>query len=136
MTRTYNIHGMTCSGCKSAVEEGLLNIPEVSEVSIDLSQGQADVSMISPVSLSRLQSAIPQKYTILEEESSNVFNSKNADSHKEESDLKKLRPLLLIFLYISVSAVLLNRNPWDANSFMLDFMGLFYLVFSFFQPWI
>jgi hypothetical protein len=41
--------------------------------------------------------------------------------------------LFLIFGYITVAAILLNYNPWDSSNFMLDFMGLFYIVFSFFK---
>lgn len=42
-------------------------------------------------------------------------------------------PLFLIFGYITISALLLNYKPWDLTNFMLDFMGLFYIVFSFFK---
>ena len=41
--------------------------------------------------------------------------------------------IILIFAYIIIASALLNKNPWDINGFMLDFMGLFYVVFSFFK---
>lgn len=52
---------------------------------------------------------------------------------KEPSKLKQLKPLLLIFLYVFVAAFLLNYKQWDINNAMLDFMGLFYIIFSFFK---
>ena len=39
----------------------------------------------------------------------------------------------MIFLYLFAAAFLLNYNEWNFNSAMLDFMGLFYIVFSFFK---
>lgn len=133
MIHTYNIEGMTCSGCQSTVEQSLINLPEVSEVLIDLSIGEVKVTMTSHVSLKTLQLALPNKYKISEVKPSNVFDSISSKNSLEESDLKKLRPLFLIFLYITVAAIFLNISPWETNGFMLDFMGLFYIVFSFFK---
>ena len=50
-----------------------------------------------------------------------------------KSKLQQLQPLLLILGYITVATVLLNfkRPNWDGA--MMDFMGLFYIVFSFFK---
>jgi len=41
--------------------------------------------------------------------------------------------LFLIFGYITGASVLLNSTSWELDSFMFDFMGLFYIVFSFFK---
>ncbi|MFT5436312.1 MAG: hypothetical protein ACI840_000956, partial [Ulvibacter sp.] len=46
---------------------------------------------------------------------------------------QQLKPLLLIILYITTASVLLRYNDWSWSQFMLDFMGLFYIVFSFFK---
>jgi len=50
-----------------------------------------------------------------------------------KSKLQQLQPLLLILGYITIATLLLNfRRPnWDGA--MLDFMGLFFIVFSFFK---
>ena len=47
--------------------------------------------------------------------------------------MQQLQPLFLILGYITVATVLLNfkRPNWDGA--MPDFMGLFYIVFSFFK---
>ncbi|MGY8917916.1 MAG: MauE/DoxX family redox-associated membrane protein, partial [Flavobacteriales bacterium] len=47
--------------------------------------------------------------------------------------LQQLKPLVLILFYITSAAVLLHYNDWSWNEFMLDFMGLFYIVFGFFK---
>mgnify|MGYP001820230195 CR=1 FL=1 len=81
--------------------------------------------MIVKISVEKLQEALSDKYTISEK--------KRVVQPKEKSELKQLFPLFLIFGYITITSVLLNYNPWHTNSFMLDFMGLFYIVFSFFK---
>jgi hypothetical protein len=49
------------------------------------------------------------------------------------SKLKQLYPLFLIFVYLVVGAVLLQKNTFRISNFMIDFMGLFFVVFSFFK---
>lgn len=51
----------------------------------------------------------------------------------KKSKLQQLKPLLLIFLYLFGTAFLLNYKDWNTGEAMLDFMGLFYIVFSFFK---
>jgi len=52
---------------------------------------------------------------------------------EEKSKLQQLKPLLLIIFYIATASILLHYKDWRWNAFMLDFMGLFYIVFSFFK---
>jgi len=49
------------------------------------------------------------------------------------SKLRQLRPLILIFIYIINASILLHIKQWEWEGVMLDFMGLFYIVFSFFK---
>ena len=51
----------------------------------------------------------------------------------EKSKLQQLKPLLLIIFYITTASVLLHYKDWSWSEFMIDFMGLFYIVFSFFK---
>jgi hypothetical protein len=52
---------------------------------------------------------------------------------KEKSKLQQLQPLLIIFLYILVTVGLLNYKEWKITEAMQDFMGLFFIIFSFFK---
>ena len=133
MTHTYNITGMTCNNCKASVEKALQSIDNIESVNVNLEASNASISMSKHISVETLQKALPSKYTISEQKETNVFNSDSTESKVEESDLKQLFPLFLIFGYITVSSILLNKDPWNVDSFMLDFMGLFYIVFSFFK---
>ncbi len=133
MTHTYTVTGMTCNGCKASVEKALQSLEHVTDVSVDLENDEAIVTMSQHISTDTLQDALSSKYNIEEKnKEKNVFAS--ASTIEEEKPLvKQLFPLFLIFGYLIVAAFLLNRNPFDLSGFMLDFMGLFYIVFSFFK---
>ncbi|TXG36564.1 heavy-metal-associated domain-containing protein [Seonamhaeicola maritimus] len=125
MKQIYTVTGMTCSGCKASVEEALSSLADVQEASVDLRTSQVVLELSHKISVKKLQEALSDKYAISE--------NKELIQSEEKSELKQLFPLFLIFGYIIITSVLLNFKPWDTGSFMLDFMGLFYIVFSFFK---
>lgn len=129
MIHTYQITGMTCSGCSSGIEEKLNGIAGVIRATVNLEKAEAEVEMKNHISTAAFQNAIGQKYTIREK----VDEGMMPVEAEPKSEWRQLFPLFLIFGYISVAAILLNRSPFDSHGFMLDFMGLFYIVFSFFK---
>ena len=133
MTHTYNISGMTCNNCKASVEKSLLSLSNVEDVTVDLKTSKATIIMSEHISIETFQEALSSKYSISKLKETNVFNSGVSEPKAEESTLKQLFPLFLIFGYIIGASLLLNKNPWSTEAFMLDFMGLFYIVFSFFK---
>ncbi|XMO87484.1 MauE/DoxX family redox-associated membrane protein [Algibacter sp. AS12] len=133
MKHTYTVAGMTCNGCRTSVESKLNAIDGVTKASVDLETAEAVIEMNRHIALKEIQKTLPEKYAISEKKASNVFNTASTQVEAEKSELKQLFPLFLIFGYIIVASVLLNSNPWDTTGFMLDFMGLFYIVFSFFK---
>ncbi|MFD0989118.1 heavy-metal-associated domain-containing protein [Mariniflexile jejuense] len=130
MKHTYTVTGMTCNGCKTQVEEKLNKLEGVINATVNLEKSEAVVEMVKHLSIDTLQNAISGKYTISEK---NIFQTTPHLVEAEKSELQQLFPLFLIFGYITIAAILLNYNPWNGSSFMLDFMGLFYVVFSFFK---
>ena len=136
MTHTYNITGMTCNGCKASVEKSLNALNAINEVKVNLEKGEAEITMSSHISTEVLQNALSDKYTITEKQEKNVFASSDMSSmpmEENKSKLQQLKPLLLIIFYIASASVLLHYKDWAWSAFMLDFMGLFYIVFSFFK---
>ncbi len=133
MKHTYTVTGMTCNGCKVSVEKALQSVDYVETISIDLATSEATITMANHISTETFQKALSNKYQISEKKEKNVFDSTSTQMDEEKSDLQQLFPLFLIFGYITVAAILLNINPWNGNAFMLDFMGLFYVIFSFFK---
>jgi len=130
MKHTYIITGMTCNGCRTSVEDKLNALPEVEKASVNLETSEAIIEMSNHISTEQLRMVLSDKYSISEK---NIFKTTSSSIDKEKSDLHQLFPLFLIFAYIIIASALLNKNPWDINGFMLDFMGLFYVVFSFFK---
>ena len=132
MKQTYIIDGMTCGGCKASVEKHLLDLKEISEVEITLKNKEVVITMSNPIEASELQKALPSKYKVSLIEN-NFVSKALSNSEDEKSKLQQLKPLILILFYITTASVLLNYQNWDRNEIMLDFMGLFYIVFSFFK---
>jgi copper chaperone CopZ len=132
MKHTYTIEGMTCGGCKASVEKYLNEIEHVTNVSIHLENGEAEVTMDKRITTDVLQNVLPEKYTLSEKDEKNVFSSVMVVD-EEKTKLQQLKPLLLIIFYITTTSVLLHYKDWSWSEFMLDFMGLFYIVFSFFK---
>jgi copper chaperone CopZ len=136
MKHTYKITGMTCNNCKASVEKYLSDIDSVSNVNVSLEIGEAEITMDKHVTTQVLKEALPEKYMLSEKQEKNVFVSTDVPSmpmDDEKSKLQQLKPLLLIIFYIASASILLHYKNWSWNDFMLDFMGLFYIVFSFFK---
>src|SRR5690606_32012104 len=60
MTHTYKVHGMTCNGCRSHVEQTLRKVEGVSSVLVDLQQGEAVIDMESHVPIEKFQQALEE----------------------------------------------------------------------------
>lgn len=129
MKHTYSITGMTCNSCKSKVESTLNTIDGVINASVDLSQGKAIIEMANPIALDQLQNVLPDQYSILPDDENKVELGRN----KDQDLLVQLKPLFLILGYILIASITLNYSHWNWSEFMLDYMGLFYIVFSFFK---
>ena len=136
MKHTYKISGMTCGSCKASVEKNLNDLDEVTNVVVNPEKEEVIITMRNHIEVETLQKALPSKYTISMKEHKNVFAStqkSSFDTEEEKSKLQQLKPLLLIIFYIAVASILLHYKNWSWSEFMLDFMGLFYIVFSFFK---
>lgn len=133
MTHTYSVSGMTCNGCKASVEKALSALKKIESVAVDLENKEAEIKMKSHISVDDLQNALPEKFTISEKKETKKEIPAVDFKEDEKSELQQLFPLFLIFGFITTASILININPWNTSEFMLTFMGLFYVVFSFFK---
>ncbi|CAL2103078.1 Heavy metal transporter [Tenacibaculum sp. 190130A14a] len=134
MKHIYKVTGMTCGSCKASVEESLTSLQNVQNAIVDLTTKEVAIEMEEHIPLADLQKALAEKYQISEiaqEKKSSYVSTDLFD--EEQSKLVQLKPLFLILGYITIASVLMHRNDWSWDEFMLDFMGLFYIVFSFFK---
>ncbi|MAR43521.1 MAG: heavy metal transporter [Flavobacteriaceae bacterium] len=134
MNRKYKISGMTCRSCKALVENSLNLLDQVRNSNADIRLGELTLVLNKDIDLKLLQNSIPKKYIIKDEISSPKRLSKiHSNSTNTYSKLKELKPLFLILFYITSTSFLINYQNWSLNKFMLDFMGLFFISFSFFK---
>ncbi|MDO7575692.1 MAG: cation transporter, partial [Flavobacteriaceae bacterium] len=135
MKHTYSLKGMTCGGCKASVEKHLSQIDGVSAIEVSLENEEVSLSLNKNIAIEVLQNILPQKFSITEIPLQRTSNQK-VDLFtvvEEQSKLKQLQPLLIILFYILGATLLLHYKNWDISAMMLDFMGLFFIVFSFFK---
>lgn len=67
MTHTYHVHGMTCNGCRSHVEEVLSNVKDVSKANVNLEKAEATIEVTKHIPLETFQEALKNdgaKYSI------------------------------------------------------------------------
>ncbi|MCB0748914.1 MAG: heavy metal translocating P-type ATPase, partial [Ignavibacteriae bacterium] len=58
MKHTYHIHGMTCNGCRTHVEETLSKVQGVSKVTVNLEKAEATIEMEKHIPLEIFQKAL------------------------------------------------------------------------------
>lgn len=133
MTHAYKIDGMTCNSCKTTVQQLLSDLEGVTNVEVDLDKGEAKISMKKHISTAVLKNVLPDKYTLTKTIEQTEHQKTDSFDIQEKSKWQQLKPLFLILLYISVASILMHRQDWNIQMMMLDFMGLFFIVFSFFK---
>ena len=136
MKHIYTLEGMTCGGCQASVEKNLIEIEDVTNVFVDLKEGEVIITMNAHIATAVLQKALPKKFKIskkVEYKEVAFADTSFVSLEEEKSKLAQLKPLLIIIFYITTASILLNYKEWFLGEFMLDFMGLFYIVFSFFK---
>ena len=60
VTTTYTVTGMTCAHCASSVREEIEELPVVSAVAVDLSNGAVTVTSESELSGDKVREAVEQ----------------------------------------------------------------------------
>ena len=136
MTQTYHIQGMTCNGCKDSVTRAFQSLEGVSQVHVDLEKGTALLTTASVLQTKLLKEVLPSKFTLIESNTQRVKQNNVFDRDKKApqgSKLEQLKPLFLIFGFLLLISSALNFRGFTTLDFMLDFMGLFFFVFSLFK---
>jgi cation transport ATPase len=133
MTHTYQLTGMTCSGCEAKVKNNLLLLPDVTSVEVSKDNNSAVIGMSKHIATPELQAALGganSKYQIAE--TASVAKEMNEESR---TWFETYKPIVLIFAYITGISLWISWNGGHVNamSFMQVFMAGFFLVFSFFK---
>ena len=130
MNQKFLISGMTCLSCKASIENALKNFEAINHLVVDFERKELVIKSKETLTLKTIQKLLPKKYKILE---SDFSENSIVKEFENKSKIHQLKPLLLIILYITTASILLHFKNWSWNEFMLDFMGLFFIIFSFFK---
>jgi copper chaperone CopZ len=130
--QTFAITGMHCGGCVKKVTEALRQVEGVTAATVTLDPPEARLETSAPVSEVRLGAALAPlgKYRISAAASVVIPTPPVAAAARES-----LYPLFLILGYLTLAIALVARVSGDASlhSLMTNFMGGFFLIFSFFK---
>jgi cation transport ATPase len=114
----------------SKVEQSILALDGVLSVAVDLASKRASITgeVQSDALIEAIKEAGYESFITEDEQ-------KKTETHINDSpsQARQLFPLFLIFFYITVFSIMMNRSSFHLGGFMYDFMGLFYIVFSFFK---
>ena len=136
MTQTYHIQGMTCNGCKDSVTRAFQSLEGVCQVHVDLEKGTALLTTASVIQTKLLKEVLPSKFILIESNTQTIKQNNVFARDKKApqgSKLEQLKPLFLIFGFLLLISSALNFRGFTTLDFMLDFMGLFFFVFSLFK---
>jgi copper chaperone CopZ len=116
-----NIEGMTCEGCAAYVEHTIAQLTNVHRVSANFKTGAVEVHYKLSFDVNEIKAVLPPKYELVEEITTAT------------SKAKQLYPLGLIFLFLFGGTLIIHYPTFVIRNVLPDFMGLFFVVFSFFK---
>jgi copper chaperone CopZ len=130
--QTFAVTGMHCGGCVKKVTDALRQIEGVAAATVTLNPPEARLETRVPLSEARLRAALAPlgKYHV-----SPVAAAVVPMAPAAEAPADSLYPLFLILGYLTLAVALAAAVSSDASahSLMANFMGGFFLIFSFFK---
>ncbi|MFL2584814.1 MAG: heavy-metal-associated domain-containing protein [Flavobacteriaceae bacterium] len=121
MKQIAHIEGMTCERCVASVEHAIAQLPNVNDVTANLKTGTVEVRYQQSFNVNEIEAVLPPKYALVE------------DITTALSKTKQLYPLGLIFLFLIGGTLIIHYPTFVIRDVLPDFMGLFFVVFSFFK---
>lgn len=119
--QSFYIYGITCSNCVQSVSDALQSVNGISSILINQKSGKLTLEANRKISEEELSNALPKKYAIVPQ---------NAQA---EPKWKQLFPLFVIFGFMCLTVFSIHVDTLNAEAMMIDFMAMFFMVFSFFK---
>ena len=125
MKEVYKVRGMTCEGCANSIKETLESNEFISSANISLQDENINIISDKNFTLIELNSLIDNlgEYKIYEE--------KLTSKIIEYFSSKKTLLLALSLVLISSLSLQVEKDNFDLNEWMISYMGIFFLLFSF-----
>ena len=121
MKQIVHIDGMTCQGCATNIEEAIAQLPVVETVKANPKTGIVEILHQSTLQTDDIKAVLPPKYALVDNPST------------APSKTKQLFPLGLIFVFLIGGTTIIHYPIFETKAVLPDFMGLFFVVFSFFK---
>ena len=126
MNQKFTLTGMNCKSCEAKVSDYLKTVPHVSAVEVSLENSEVSLISSEAIDVETLNQVLPQKYRVQNQPIAQI-------TPQTPSKMRQLQPLFLLFFYLICATFALNYQTGVTAAAMLDFMGLFYIVFAFFK---
>ena len=125
MNEVYKVRGMTCEGCANGIKENLESNDYIISANVNLDEEKVYIEADRNFSISELNSLIDNlgEYKIFKES----FTSKIIQYFYS----KKTLIIALFLVLISSLSIQLSRPNFKLDEWMITYMGIFFLLFSF-----
>ncbi len=126
---------MTCGSCVARVKNELLKLGDILSAEIKLDSPQASITMAKHIPTLELQKAVSKAGNYQITETMAVTAQMNSDAETEPGTKANYFPVYLIFFFLLIisAGIPLIRGNFDWGYAMMQFMGGFFLFFSFFK---
>ena len=105
-----------------------MSIREINDININLKTGKASLEVSSFIGLEKIQKVLPLEYKI------NINDEINSlEENTSKSKIQMLYPLFIIISYVIAGSIFLQKGEFSIINFMYDYIGLYFIVFSFFK---
>lgn len=127
MKYSYKISGMTCQGCANNIEQALKSQPFLESVSVSLQSSELTFTSKQEIKLETLNKIVTKTgtYEIFDKIPHPLLFLKQYFASK--------KPIIvgLSIVIIASSALQVSRTGSTLNDWLIDYMGLFFIIFSF-----
>ena len=127
IVKTYQINGMHCMGCVNKVHQALVSHDYISEADVNLEKSRVKLNMTDLLQLQEIKSILKNvgEYEVLELQDQN---------NTKKSKLSTYKPLLLVIGFVLLVSLLSSfKTSFHLMNWMTNFMGGFFIAFSFFK---
>ena len=125
--KTYQIMGMHCTGCVNKVHQALVSHDYISEADVNLEKSRVKLNMTDLLQLQEIKSILKNvgEYEVLELQD---------QTNTKKSKLSTYKPLLLVIGFVLLVSLLSSfKTSFHLMNWMTNFMGGFFIAFSFFK---
>lgn len=125
--------------CVERIKKELSKLLNVKNAEVSLNPPQAEITMSKHIDTDELNSAVKKAGKYFLEETDNKIAEQTVlnpfATEEETTKLKAFMPLIIIFIYLMgfVSLSEIHRGEFNFMLFMSNFMGGFFVIFSFFK---